>query len=321
MKTYNNIFVKCIVVMMLFCSQISISNSLVHNTCLDEEVAIALSDKKPEKKDKKPVKAGDIIQIDEHSGIENARVAPVEGDQPAGNQVGHINAGGWLKYENVDFGKGKLKTMKAMVCSGSQGGILEIRLDSRTGPVLTSIKIPNTGGWKSWKIASAPITGKAKGVKDIYCLFKGNGKNLYNLNWLRFSSDAVRSSNKSHRLEKGVPTISSAPAVKTSQNSTGETPEQRGRRLRDLAKGKKLGLPLGHIISIKSGNGKYLSVQGKTIKATADTVGDNERFAALSAGGNLVAIKSMATNKLFSARLNQDGIPVLASHNGEPKGW
>lgn len=271
------------------------------------------------KKQNPIVKAGDIIQIDKHSGIDNARITPVEGDQPPGNQVGYINDGGWLKYTGVDFGKGKLKTMKALASSGvSQEGILEIRIDSLTGPVLASIKIPNTGGWKKWKLVSAPITGKAEGIKDIYCLFKGKGKNLYNLNWLRFSSDDVPSSKKAHPLEKSGSVSTAIP--KTSGGST-ETPKDRARRLRDIAKGKKIGIPLGQIMAIKSGVGKYLSVQGENIAATADAIGEKERFTVLSVSGNVVAIKSMATNKLFSARLNQDGIPVIASHSGEPQDW
>ncbi|WP_282079821.1 carbohydrate-binding protein [Aquimarina algiphila] len=300
----------------------SVPNSLKEHPLEKGYTIVDSPQKKPKNiavsntKENSIVKAGDIIQIDKHSGIDNARITPTEGDQPPGNQVGYINDGGWLKYEGVDFGKGKLKTMKAMVSSAaSQEGILEIRIDSLTGPVLTSIKIPNTGGWKSWKVVSAPITGKTKGIKDIYCLFKGNGKNLYNLNWLRFSSDHVSSSKKPHPLEKVKSVNTSTPSGNI------ETPKDRARRLRDIAKGKKIGVPLGQIVAIKSGVGKYLSVQGENITASADTVGEQERFAILSVRENIVAIKSMATNKLFSARLNQDGIPVIASHKGEPKDW
>ncbi len=270
----------------------------------------------------KAVGAGDIIEVDQHSGIENARVSPTDGSQPAGSQVGYINAGGWLKYENVDFGKGKLETMKAMVCSGSQGGILEIRLDSRTGPILTTIKIPNTGGWKSWKVVSAPITGSAKGVKDIFCLFKGEGKNLYNLNWLRFSAKDVASSRTPHPLENAKGGTSNKVSKSSHGSKKGiETKEDRAKRLRNIGIGKKLKLPLGHILSIKSGNGKYLTIENETIKATADTVGEKEKFVALSQGGELVVIKSMYSNMSFSARLNEGGVPVTASHKGNAKDW
>jgi len=194
---------------------------------------------------------------------------------------------------------------------------LEIRVDSQTGPILTTITIPNTGGWKSWKVVSAPFTEKVKGVKDIYCLFKGNGKNLYNLNWLRFSAKDVPSSIKKHPLES----VGGITIEKVNQNSNKETADERGRRLRNIGIGKKLNLPLGHILAIKSGNGKYLTIEGQTIKATADTVGEKEKFVALSENGDVVAIKSMHTNKFFSARLNQEGIPVIASHSGKAKDW
>jgi len=232
-------------------------------------------------------------------------------------EIGYINDTGWVKYEKVDFGKGKLKIMKAMVRSGSNGGTLEIRLDKKEGPILTSIKITNTGGWKKWKLVSAPITEQAEGVKDIYLLFKGDGKNLYNVNRLRFSSDAVPSSKKAHPWEEKIQTATSGKATLKGA----ETIEERGRRYRDIPKGKKLGLPLGQIIAIKASNGKYLATKGETLEASSETIGPSERFTVLSEAGGLVSIKSLATKKYISTRLNTTGIPVLVSGSGTAKSW
>jgi hypothetical protein len=56
----------------------------------------------------------------------------------------HRNA--WVRYNTVDFGSEKLKTVQANTLS-SAGGVLQIRLDSAEGPMIARIKIPKTTGW------------------------------------------------------------------------------------------------------------------------------------------------------------------------------
>jgi len=53
-------------------------------------------------------KAGDIIQLDRHNGISKAKVSTVQGNQPRGFQLGYIENNGWVKFDRVNFGDGKI---------------------------------------------------------------------------------------------------------------------------------------------------------------------------------------------------------------------
>lgn len=136
-------------------------------------------------------KAGDIIQVDRHNGINNAQIHLVQGNEPRGFQVDYIKNGGWVRFNRVDFGSGNLDKFTARVASGSQGGTLELRINSPTGPLLSSINITNTGDWGNYQTLSADFINTTSGVKDIFAVFKGANGFLFNVNWLSFSASAT----------------------------------------------------------------------------------------------------------------------------------
>ena len=77
----------------------------------------------------------------------------------------------------------------ARVASGASGysGLVEVRLDSRTGPVIGSFAIGNTGGWQSWQTIPANING-VTGTHNVYITFtSGQPANFVNVNWLNFA--------------------------------------------------------------------------------------------------------------------------------------
>lgn len=106
------------------------------------------------------------------------------GDNKAGVYVSKIENGDFIKVRSVDFDKGT-KVFEASVASVSVGSSIEIRLGSVDGLLLGICKVNNTGGWLKWATQSCKVE-KAKGVHDLYFVFKGGEGELFNFDWWRF---------------------------------------------------------------------------------------------------------------------------------------
>ena len=52
------------------------------------------------------------------------------------------------------------------------GGYLTLRLDSLTGPVISSFALTSTGGWQTWQTLQEAVSG-ASGLHDLYVVFSG----------------------------------------------------------------------------------------------------------------------------------------------------
>ncbi|MFS1516261.1 carbohydrate-binding protein [Bacillus sp. SCS-151] len=109
-------------------------------------------------------------------------------DVGGGLNVGHTDNGDYIGYNNVDFGEGAV-AVEARVATDSEGGMIELHLDSPTGDLIGTINITKTGGWQSWVTESAEISG-AKGVHDVYLVFKSEAGGIGNVNWLKFINSA-----------------------------------------------------------------------------------------------------------------------------------
>lgn len=103
-------------------------------------------------------------------------------DSVTGNvYVTDIDNGDYIKVRSVDFGKGT-KSFEANIASGLEGSSIEIRLDSRTGTLLGTCTVKNTGGMKKWATVSCK-TVKINGIHDVYFVFKGSEGSLFNFDW------------------------------------------------------------------------------------------------------------------------------------------
>jgi hypothetical protein len=110
-------------------------------------------------------------------------------DTGGGTDVTNIANGSWLQYNNISFGTTPATQFFARVASGAAAGIsglVEVRLDSRTNPVLASLAVANTGGWQSWR--TVPINLNAvTGTHTVYVTFSsGQPAHFVNLNWFDF---------------------------------------------------------------------------------------------------------------------------------------
>lgn len=99
--------------------------------------------------------------------------------------VGFIDHNDWIMYQRADFGNGAV-SFEVKAASEAEGGNIELRLDSPTGPLVGTCRIDNTGGWQKYAIKSCTVTD-ATGVHDIYLKFTGGKGFLFNLIWWKFN--------------------------------------------------------------------------------------------------------------------------------------
>jgi len=72
------------------------------------------------------------------------------------------------------------------VSSGGNGGTIEVRVDSPTGPLVQSAPVPSTGGWDDYvEPAPSPITDPG-GTHRLYFVFRGGRGALLDLDTITF---------------------------------------------------------------------------------------------------------------------------------------
>lgn len=98
-----------------------------------------------------------------------------------------LRDGAFTKVREVDFGKQGASRLIARLGTTHNAEILmEVRLDSKDGQLLTTMKVPRTGGSDRWRLVEAEIQ-KVTGVHDVYFIFKGKApKDLAYFDYWRF---------------------------------------------------------------------------------------------------------------------------------------
>lgn len=114
---------------------------------------------------------------DDGERVPAARFAAQRGVQTApcsegGQCIGWIEQGDWVRYEQVDFGRGATQ-LEIRAASATSGGVIEIRLDTPEGRLLGVCSVPYTGGWQSWSSFHAQIE-PVSGLNTLCLLFKGS---------------------------------------------------------------------------------------------------------------------------------------------------
>ena len=129
------------------------------------------------------VDAKSEIQIDRYSAksAEGIVVSFIDQANPhAGWKTTFGATKSWVGFNEVDFGRGKQKSINVRAKAGTSG-TLEIHLDSQDGPLLGRVKI---GKSTDWKISSATAKKIPKGVHDI--VITQTGGNAVEVDWLSF---------------------------------------------------------------------------------------------------------------------------------------
>jgi hypothetical protein len=103
-----------------------------------------------------------------------------------GIDVCKIENGDYIKVKGVDFGTNSATKFEARVASASNGGSIEIYLDTMTNQPVGTCSVTGTGGAQTWVTKSCTISD-AKGVHNVFFKFKGGSGSLFNFNWWKFT--------------------------------------------------------------------------------------------------------------------------------------
>jgi arabinoxylan arabinofuranohydrolase len=133
-----------------------------------------------------PYNRNEAEEYNEQSGIQTEDCSDTDG----GIDVGYIENGDWLRFDALDFGSGAA-SFEARVASATNGGNIEIRLDSPTGALAGNCVVPGTGGWQTWVTKSCSVSSLS-GIHDIYLKSTGGSGYLYNINWWKFQPEQTQ---------------------------------------------------------------------------------------------------------------------------------
>lgn len=114
------------------------------------------------------------MPAEEMTGFNNLQLESGDG----ADHLAFIYDGSWAAFPTSDF-TGKTQ-FQARVSSETEGGHIEVRLDSLDGPVACTLDVANTGGWGNWTTISAPLTG-VSGEHKVWLRFRGGSDFLLNL--------------------------------------------------------------------------------------------------------------------------------------------
>ena len=128
-------------------------------------------------------KATDQIQIDRYSAISDKAVSVSFVDSLntfKGWKTTFTKSNSWIQYNNVDFGKSKLKTI-TIKASSEKGGILQICTKGKDKKILAEVTIPAGAKWAEIK---APLLKLESGVQNLQVIAKGDS--AIEVDWVLF---------------------------------------------------------------------------------------------------------------------------------------
>lgn len=129
--------------------------------------------------------AAQKIEIDRYSAKSDQGVSEAfldSTDTFKGWEATFSEKGAWVRYNTVDFGSKKLKTVQVRALSET-GGTLQIRLDKPDGTVLAEVKIPKGSGWNT---LNARVSKFEPGIHNLVFILKDGGP--VEVDWVRFTN-------------------------------------------------------------------------------------------------------------------------------------
>ncbi|RZK97632.1 MAG: carbohydrate-binding protein, partial [Hymenobacter sp.] len=106
----------------------------------------------------------------------------VETCSEGGQDMGYIDQGDYLVWNNVNFPTSGNYLIEYRVASGANGGTISSDLNAGNTQ-LGSTAIPGTGGWQNWQTVSKTVSVNA-GTYNFGIYAQTGG---YNLNWVRIT--------------------------------------------------------------------------------------------------------------------------------------
>ena len=102
-----------------------------------------------------------------------------------GMSVGDIQDGDWIRFNDVIFGSGP-KYIEALVAGGTNGGSIDVRLDSTTGTLLGTLNANGSAIPENWVTETTAIA-HTQGIHDVYLVFTGSAGDLLELDHFKFT--------------------------------------------------------------------------------------------------------------------------------------
>lgn len=95
--------------------------------------------------------------------------------------------------------------------ASNHGGSIELRADSPTGTLLSTVQVPATGGINTWKTIDAPLVDPG-GKHDLYFVFKraSGAEALFDLNYMEFKGSGIS-------IDETPPNVISMQVISSSQ--------------------------------------------------------------------------------------------------------
>jgi endoglucanase len=118
------------------------------------------------------------IEAEAYNAMQGIQTQPTT-DTGGGLCVGYIDAGDWLDY-NVNVSTAGKYNVSFRVSSQLATGAFQLKIGTT---VLTTVKVPNSGGWQTWQTLVAPVT-LVQGIQTMRILAIGSG---FNINWFSFA--------------------------------------------------------------------------------------------------------------------------------------
>ena len=123
------------------------------------------------------------IQIDRYSAISDAGVAISfldEANPHAGWKTTFAAEKSWVRFNEVDFGRGAQKSIEVRA-KALGGGAIEIRLDKQDGPLLGRVEV---GQGADWRTVSVTVKDVPAGVHDLFVTQAGS--KAVEVDWVSF---------------------------------------------------------------------------------------------------------------------------------------
>jgi hypothetical protein len=128
------------------------------------------------------------IQAESFTGQQGTETEDTQ-DEGGGRDIGWINNGDWLRFDQINFGTAPATQFAARVASDVGGGVtgrLELRIDSPGNAPIGSLTVGNMGGWQKWQTQTTRVD-PISGLHTLYVTFAcDDGTEFLNLNFFAF---------------------------------------------------------------------------------------------------------------------------------------
>lgn len=123
------------------------------------------------------------IQIDRYSAIspEGVTVAFIDPNRKQnGWKAALTTQNAWIRYNKVDFGQEKLKSV-SVKSSSPTGCVIDMRIDSIDGPSLAQVEIADNS---NWNVVNSTLLESPSGIHDLVVMLKDT--KTVEIDWIKF---------------------------------------------------------------------------------------------------------------------------------------